>query len=40
MSAQIANSQFTFKLPSLSYIDAEWEEPTLRVLLALRPKDA
>ncbi len=31
MSAQIADSQFTFKLPSLSYIDAEWEEATLRV---------
>jgi uncharacterized protein YjiS (DUF1127 family) len=26
MSAQIANSQFAFRLPSLSYVDAEWEE--------------
>jgi len=31
MSAQIADSQFAFKLPSLSYIDAKWEEPDLRV---------
>jgi len=31
MSAQTADSQFTFKLPSLSYIDAKWEEPDLRV---------
>jgi uncharacterized protein YjiS (DUF1127 family) len=29
MSAQTANSQFTFRLPSLSYIDASWEEPSL-----------
>jgi len=30
MSAHIANSQFSFQLPSLSYIDAKWEEPSLR----------
>lgn len=30
MSAYIANSQSSFKLPSLSYIDAKWEEPNLR----------
>jgi uncharacterized protein YjiS (DUF1127 family) len=30
MSAQTADSQFTFQLPSLSYIDAKWEEPNLR----------
>ena len=30
MSAQTANSQFNFQLPSLSYIDAKWEEPNLR----------
>jgi uncharacterized protein YjiS (DUF1127 family) len=30
MSAQTANSQFSFHLPSLSYIDAKWEEPSLR----------
>lgn len=30
MSASTANSQFNFKLPSLSYIDAKWEEPALR----------
>jgi uncharacterized protein YjiS (DUF1127 family) len=32
MSAQTADSQFSFKLPSLSYIDAKWEEPNLRTL--------
>ena len=31
MSAQIADSEFAFKLPSLSYIDAEWEDHDLRV---------
>src|ERR1700759_57341 len=30
MSAHIADSQFSFELPSLSYIDAKWEEPSLR----------
>ncbi len=35
MSAQTADSQFHFKLPSLSYIDAKWEEPSL-----LAPTDA
>jgi uncharacterized protein YjiS (DUF1127 family) len=30
MSAHTADSQFTFSLPSLSYIDAKWEEPALR----------
>jgi uncharacterized protein YjiS (DUF1127 family) len=30
MSAHIANSQISFELPSLSYIDAKWEEPALR----------
>jgi uncharacterized protein YjiS (DUF1127 family) len=29
MGAQTADSQFSFKLPSLSYIDAKWEEPNL-----------
>jgi uncharacterized protein YjiS (DUF1127 family) len=29
MSVQTANSPFVFKLPSLSYIDAKWEEPNL-----------
>ncbi len=29
MSAHTANSQFSFELPSLSYIDAKWEEPNL-----------
>ncbi len=30
MSDHIANSQFSFQLPSLSYIDTRWEEPALR----------
>jgi uncharacterized protein YjiS (DUF1127 family) len=34
MSAQTADSEFPFKLPSLSYIDAKWEEPDLRVSVA------
>jgi uncharacterized protein YjiS (DUF1127 family) len=29
MSAHTADSQFSFQLPSLSYIDAKWEEPNL-----------
>jgi uncharacterized protein YjiS (DUF1127 family) len=29
MSAHTADSQFSFRLPSLSYIDAKWEEPSL-----------
>ncbi len=31
MGVQAANSHFTFQLPSMSYIDAKWEEPDLRV---------
>ena len=31
MSVHTAESQFTFELPSMSYIDARWEEPSLRV---------
>jgi uncharacterized protein YjiS (DUF1127 family) len=30
MSAHIAKSQISFQLPSLSYIDVKWEEPSLR----------
>jgi uncharacterized protein YjiS (DUF1127 family) len=30
MSAHIADPRLAFKLPSLSYIDAKWEEPNLR----------
>jgi len=30
MSVHTAESQFTFELPSMSYIDARWEEPSLR----------
>lgn len=31
MSVHTADSRFSFQLPSLSYIDASWEEPNLRV---------
>jgi uncharacterized protein YjiS (DUF1127 family) len=34
MSAQTADSQYSFRLPSLSYIDAKWEEPNLRTAAA------
>jgi uncharacterized protein YjiS (DUF1127 family) len=37
MSAQTAESEFAFKLPSLSYIDANWEEADLRVPSASPP---
>lgn len=30
MSAQAAKASFAFQLPTLSYIDAKWEEPNLR----------
>lgn len=30
MSAHTANNNFDFHLPSLSYVDAKWEEPNLR----------
>lgn len=30
MSVHTANSKFSFELPSMSYIDARWEEPNLR----------
>jgi uncharacterized protein YjiS (DUF1127 family) len=30
MSDRTADSQFSFHLPSLTYIDAKWEEPNLR----------
>jgi len=30
MSVHTTNSQFSFQLPSMSYIDAKWEEPNLR----------
>ena len=29
MSAHTADSKFSFELPSLSYVDAKWEEPNL-----------
>jgi uncharacterized protein YjiS (DUF1127 family) len=31
MSVHTADSQLSFRLPSLSYIDAKWEEPSLRI---------
>ncbi|HEY8288848.1 MAG TPA: DUF1127 domain-containing protein [Acetobacteraceae bacterium] len=31
MTAQITKSQFLFELPSLSYVDAKWEEPNLTI---------
>jgi uncharacterized protein YjiS (DUF1127 family) len=34
MSVHTADSQFTFELPSMSYIDAKWEEPSLREAVA------
>jgi uncharacterized protein YjiS (DUF1127 family) len=34
MSAHTADSQFSFRLPSLSYVDASWEEPDLRAAAA------
>jgi uncharacterized protein YjiS (DUF1127 family) len=30
MSGHTVNQKFNFELPSLSYIDAKWEEPNLR----------
>lgn len=30
MSVHTADSHFSFKLPTMSYIDAKWEEPNLR----------
>jgi uncharacterized protein YjiS (DUF1127 family) len=30
MTAQTARSDLSFQLPSLSYVDAKWEEPELR----------
>ena len=35
MSVHTADSQFSFQLPSLSYIDAKWEEPNLRTATQL-----
>ncbi len=37
MSAHTADSRYTFRLPSLSYIDAKWEEPSLRAPSAEPP---
>jgi uncharacterized protein YjiS (DUF1127 family) len=30
MSAHTADTQYSFHLPTLSYVDAKWEEPNLR----------
>jgi uncharacterized protein YjiS (DUF1127 family) len=40
MSAQTADSQLSFKLPSLSYVDAKWEEPELLAPTAVPPRKA
>ena len=40
MSVHTADSQFSFKLPSLSYIDARWEEPNLRAKASSSPSEA
>ena len=37
MSAHTADPQFSFRLPSLSYIDAKWEEPELLAGAAKSP---
>jgi len=38
MSAHTANSQFSFKLPSLTYVDAKREEPNLLAPTAAPPR--
>jgi uncharacterized protein YjiS (DUF1127 family) len=38
MSVHTADSKFAFELPSMSYIDAKWEEPNLRAP-ATAPRD-
>ena len=37
MSAHFADSDFNQRLPSLSYIDAKWEEPELRQPVRIAP---
>jgi uncharacterized protein YjiS (DUF1127 family) len=39
MSVHTPNSKIAFELPSMSYIDAKWEEPNLRAP-ATAPRDA
>ncbi|HVZ06837.1 DUF1127 domain-containing protein [Rhodopila sp.] len=36
MAAQTAHQNFNFQLPSLSYIDAKWEEPALQAPVQAR----
>jgi uncharacterized protein YjiS (DUF1127 family) len=38
MSVHTANTKLSFELPSMSYIDAKWEEPNLRAP-ATTPRD-
>ena len=38
MSVRTADSQFSFKLPSLSYVDAKWEEPDLLAPAVVPPR--
>lgn len=40
MGVHTADSQFSFHLPSLSYIDAKWEEPNLRAPVAIPVRKA
>jgi uncharacterized protein YjiS (DUF1127 family) len=40
MSAHFADSDFNHRLPSLSYIDAKWEEPELRLPAYKAPRRA
>jgi uncharacterized protein YjiS (DUF1127 family) len=37
MSIHIANSQLSFELPSMSYVDVRWEEPDLHAQVNLPP---
>lgn len=38
MSAHLADSELNHRLPSLSYIDAKWEEPNLRQPAHVAPR--
>jgi uncharacterized protein YjiS (DUF1127 family) len=38
MSAHLADSNFSHRLPSLSYVDAKWEEPNLRQEAVAAPR--
>lgn len=38
MSAHLADSSFSHRLPTLSYVDAKWEEPNLRQTAVVAPR--